>query len=164
MGRLEVLEQVGRRDAERTIGVARIREDGSFSYVLSARRPSRTIRVAFELQVGQRVVSAPLKLRVRAASTLRAVLRGRNIRFSGRVVSRPIPARGKRLRMQGRAPGFGWSTFDTLVTDRRGRFRGTYRLPIRRPGVRLQIRAVIPSERDYPYVSSRTAAVDLRVR
>ena len=41
------------------------------------------------------MVSRELKLRVGAASRVRATLRGRVVRFSGRVVSGPIPKAGK---------------------------------------------------------------------
>ena len=103
-------------------------------------------------------------MRVRAASRLRATLRGRVVRFSGRVLSGPIPRRGKRVLMEGRSPGSAWTQFKSLRTDRKGRFSGTYRLRVRRPGVALKIRAVVPSESGYGYLSSRSRAVTLRVR
>ena len=37
-------------------------------------------------------------------------------------------------------------------TNRDGRFAGTYRLRVRRPGVVLRIRVVVPAERGYPYL------------
>jgi hypothetical protein len=39
-----------------------------------------------------------------------------------------------------------------------------YRLRVRRPGVVLKIRAVVPSESGYGYVSSRSRITSLRVR
>lgn len=162
---IEVLTRTDRRGArEVATGRIRTRADGTFSYVLPRSRPSRAVRLAYRSGGLGSAVSARLRLRVRAASNLRASLRGRTIRFSGRVLSRPLPKAGKRVVMEGRAPGFAWSAFRSLRTDRKGRFAGTYRLPIRRPGVKLEVRAVIPTETGYPYLRYRTRAVSLRVR
>jgi len=162
---IEVLE---RRDAGAARDVLRARvktkSDGSFSVVLVTTRPSRTVRLAYRPDGGGEVVSRPLKLRVRSASRLRASLRGRLVRFSGRVLSRPVARRGKRILLEGRSPGSAWTQFKSLRTDSKGRFSGTYRLRVRRPGVVLKIRAVVPSENGYGYVSSRSRAVALRVR
>ena len=57
-----------------------------------------------------------------------------------------------------------WTQFKSLRTDRIGRFSGTYRLRVRRPGVVLKIRAVVPSEAGYGYLTSRSRAITLRVR
>ena len=138
--------------------------DGSFQAVLVTTRPSRTLRFAYSPAGGGRVVSQALKLRVRAGSRVRASLRGSVLRFSGRVLSRPVPKAGKRIVMEGRSPGSAWTAFQALRTDRLGRFSGTYRLRVRRPGVRLKVRAIVPRENGYGYLGSRSQAVTLRVR
>jgi hypothetical protein len=138
--------------------------DGSFSAALVTTRPSRTVRLAYRPSADSQVVSRILKLRVRAGSRVRASLRGRMVRFSGRVLSRPVPRAGKRVVMEGRSPGSAWTVFETLRTDRNGRFSGTYRLRVRRPGVTLRIRAVVPREDGYDYLGSRSRAVSFRVR
>ncbi len=51
-----------------------------------------------------------------------------------------------------------------MRTNRKGGFSGTYRLRVRRPGVALKIRAIVPSENGYGYLGSRSRAVILRVR
>lgn len=162
---IDVLE---RRDGRgpREVSSARVKTNavGSFSVRLSTNRPSRTLRVAFRPTADTQIVSRPLRLRVRAASRVRASLRGRLVRFSGRVLSGPVPPTGKRLVMEGRSPGSTWTAFKTLRTDRKGRFAGTYRLRVRRPGVRLKIRAVVPREDGYGYVGSRSPAVTFLVR
>ena len=162
---IELLERRDRRGA-REVRRARVKTkaDGSFSAVVTTRRPSRRIRLAFRPAGGSRIVSRTLKLRVRAASRVRASLRGSVVRFSGRVLSGPIPKAGKRVLMEGRAPGSAWTAFKSLRTDRKGRFSGAYRLRVRRPGVTLKIRAVVRSEGGYGYLSSRSRAVTLRVR
>ena len=159
---LERLEGIGK--PEQSTARVRTKGDGSFSVRLSTNRPSRTVRLAYRPTVGSHVVSRPLKLRVRAASRVRASLRGRTVRFTGRVLSRPVPRAGKRVVMEGRSPGSAWTAFKTLRTDRAGRFSGTYRLRVRRPGVTLEVRAVVPREDGYGYLGSRSPAVTFRVR
>jgi hypothetical protein len=162
---IDVLERLGRHGArEVTVANVRTAADGSFSYALPSHRPSRTLRLAYRPGGGSTVFSRSMKLRVRAASTMHATLRGVVVHFSGRVRSGPIPKGGKTVRMQGRAPGSAWKSFASLRTNRKGSFSGTYRLRIRRPGVKLNVRAFVPTEAGYPYVGSRSKAVTLRVR
>jgi len=162
---LDVLERPDARGTpERAAGRFETKADGSFSTVVATNRPSRVLRLAYRPANGSQVVSRPLRLRVGAASRLRASLHGRLIRFSGRVLSGPIAKRGKRLLMEGRSPGAAWTQFRILRTDSRGRFSGTYRLRVRRPGVVLKVRAVVPSENGYGYLRSSSRAVSLRVR
>jgi hypothetical protein len=162
---IEVLERLDRRGApERSTRRVMTKADGSFSLGLATSRPSRRIRLAYRPVGGGKVVSKALRLRVRAASSVRAGLRGRVVRFSGRVLGAPFPKRGKRVQMEGRSPGSAWTTFKILRTDKRGRFSGTYRLRVRRPGVVLKVRAFVPTEAGYGYLGSRSGAVTLRVR
>jgi len=162
--RIEVIEKSTQPTApDRIAGTVLTSADGSFSYVLARGRFSRAVRLVYRTAGGQ-LDSRTLRLRVRAASSLRASLRGAMVRFTGRVLSRPLPKHGKRIVLQGKAPGYTWATFATYRTDRNGRFAGSYRLPVRRPGVRLQIRVVVPTERGYPYLSFSGRPVSLRVR
>ncbi len=162
---IEVLETLDRK-GKREVAAAQVetKADGSFSVRLKTHRPSRTLRLVYRPNGFGEIASRTLRLRVRAASRLRASLRGRVVRFSGRVLSAPIPGRGKRVLMEGRSPGSAWTQFRSFRTDRRGRFSGTYRLRVRRPGVALKIRAVVPSEDGYGYTHFRSRAVSLRVR
>jgi hypothetical protein len=158
---VSVLERSAVAGAEEVpVGSAMTRSDGMFEYELAAGRPSRTVRLAY----GSLLAPQLLNLRVRAASTLTASLRGTTIRFSGRVLSRPLPDKGKLVQLQGKAPGFAWTKFAYLRTDRRGRFSGRYRLQAHRPGVRVQIRVLVPTARGYPYLSFSGRPVTLRVR
>jgi hypothetical protein len=164
---LDVLERPARAGArEIAVGSVRTRADGTFSYTLARHGPSRTVRLSTVRDVTGRVgaASRPLRLRVRAASSLRVSLRGITVRFSGRVLTGPLPDGGKRVKLRGRAPGYAWAPFVSVRTDRHGRFSGSYRLQAHRPGVDLQIRVVVPMQRGYPYLSYRGRAVTLRVR
>ncbi len=141
-------------------GQAQTRADGRFTFKLAPRRPSRTVRLAYGA-----IASSPLlNIRVRAGASLKATLHGTVVRYSGRVLSRPLPRGGKLVRLEGRAPGFAWTKFATLRSDRLGRFAGRYRLRARRPGVRVQIRVRVPVERGYPYLTFTGRQVTLRVR
>lgn len=162
---IDVLERLDRPGArERVVRTILTKADGSFKMSLATSRPSRVVRVAYRPLGGGEVYSDALRLRVRAALRLRASLRGRAIHFSGEVVSGPVPRRGKRVQMEGRSPGSAWTPFRILRTDRNGRFSGTYQLRVRRPGVLLQVRAVVPKEDGYGYLSSGSRPVALRVR
>lgn len=163
--RIEVLQRT-RRSRERRVATVKTRSNGRFSYRRRMRGPTRTLRVVYRPHAGEGVAtrSRKLNVRVRAVARLRVSLRGRMLRFRGRVLSRPLPKRGKRVRLQGRAPGFAWSTFAKRRADRRGRFSGRYRLPVRRPGVRIAVRVIVPGERGYRYLSYRGKARKLRVR
>ncbi|MDX6721479.1 MAG: hypothetical protein QOJ63_3733 [Solirubrobacteraceae bacterium] len=163
---IDVLERPTRAGArEVAVGSVRTRADGTFSYAVARHGPSRTLRLTARDVAGRvAATSSPLTLRVRAASSLRASLRGVLVRFSGRVLSGPLPERGKRVTLHGRARGYAWAPFASVRTDRHGRFAGTYRLHAHRQGVELQIRVVVPTERGYPYLGYRGRPVTLRVR
>ncbi|MDX6719838.1 MAG: hypothetical protein QOJ63_2092 [Solirubrobacteraceae bacterium] len=164
---IDVLERpAGAGAREIAVGSVRTRADGTFSYALSGHGPSRTVRLSTVRDAAGRVAatSRPLVLRVRAASSLRVSLRGITVRFSGRVLGGPVPERGARVRLRGRARGYAWAPFASVLTDRRGRFSGSYRLRAHRPGVKLQFRVVVPTQRGYPYLGYRGRPVTLRVR
>jgi hypothetical protein len=162
---IQVLERLDRRGAhERLTRAVATKAGGSFSMGLATSRPSRVVRLAYSPPGGGQVVSRALRLRVGAGSRVRASLRGRVVRFSGRVLSGPVPKGGKRVQMEGRSPGSAWTMFESLRTDEKGGFSGTYRLRVRRPGVVLKIRAIVPSEAGYGYLGARSRAVSLRVR
>lgn len=135
---------------------------GRYTYITSGRRPSRYI----EFRYGEQPFGATrrLRLRVRAASTFRVMLKGVHVTYGGNIVSRPIPSRGVRVFIQGRAVGGAWQRFAVRLTDRTGAFRGRYRLRVRRPGVRLQFRVEIPRQARYPFTSSTGRALTRRVR
>lgn len=139
---------------------------GRFVYVLPGRLSSRRVRFQYRagLENGVAVAARDVRSRVRAATSLRLQLRGVRVRYSGRLTSGPIPRGGKLVAMQGRALGGTWQTFASRRTDSRGRFNGRYRLRVRRPGVRLQFRIVVPHERNYPYTTTYGTPVTRRVR
>jgi hypothetical protein len=151
--RLEILEQPDATAAKETLSYTTTRSDGTFSFVASGKKPSRAVVVRYFNEAGARAPSASrrLRLKVRAASTFALTLRGISVRYSGRLLTRPIPRGGKQIYIQGRAAGGVWQRFAVRWTDSTGRFSGRYRLRVRRPGVRLQFRVEIPKQKRYPY-------------
>lgn len=138
---------------------------GNFSYLLSGRRPSRTVDLLYHRRAGEAPsASRRLQLRVRAASTFQLSLRGVLVRYSGRVLSRPLPRHGKKVFIQGRAAGGTWQRFAQRRTDSKGRFAGRYRLRVRRPGVKLQFRVEVPKQSGYPFAPRIGAVISRIVR
>jgi uncharacterized Zn-binding protein involved in type VI secretion len=145
-------------------------ESGRFSTRL-APGPSREVVAQF---AGTRTASAaagsPVTLSVSsrvslAVSAARARIGGRPIVFSGRVgaAAGELPAGGASVTLQFRAAGLPWSTFRTVTTDRRGRFRYRYRFSDDDSrGVRFQFRAAVPTQSDWPYEPGSSGPVAVR--
>lgn len=164
--KLDILERVQRRGAGwQRRGQVTTDGQGSFSFIVPARLSSRRIRIVYRPSRSDSTAAAvrDLILRVRAAAELRVSLAGVDVRYSGRVLSTPVPT-GKVIHMQGRAVGGAWQTFAIRRTTRSGRFSGHYRLRVRRPGVRLQFRVRVPEAENYPFAMGQSAPVTRRVR
>lgn len=164
--RVEVIEQPALPGSRSSTSSVATTSAGRFSYVVPARKMSRTLVVRYRPSLSSRAVAASERLRVNvaAAASFRVSLSGVQVSYRGRLLSTPVPGSGKRIDIQGRAAGGAWTTFATRRADRRGRFSGTYRLRVRRPGVRLQFRVRIPKEERYPYAASAGRAVTRTVR
>lgn len=135
---------------------------GQFSYMVPAKRSSRRVRFEYRARLGAAVPDAAREAttQVRAAAKFAVHLRGITVRYTGRLMSGPIPRAGKQVTIQGRATGGRWTTFAARRTSRKGRFSGRYRLRAHRPGVRLQFRVRVPPAHGYPYTTgfSKVAA------
>jgi hypothetical protein len=137
---------------------------GRFRYTVK-RGPSR--RVDFVHRVAGGAVSDRVLVRRRAPIRFRGsrrVLRnGESILLKGRLRRGPIPRRGVLVEIQAHRPS-GWQTFGKVVrTDRKGRFRFRYRF-VRTRGVQAYaLRARIPRSREYPYATSTSRPILVRV-
>ena len=136
--------------------------DGRFRRALRARASAR-------LHVGIRAGSATtltcaraLRLRTRARATLRAsdrvVAGAARVRFRGRLRGGHVPRTGKLVVLQGFDRG-AWRTFATATSNRRGRFRASYRFR-GRPGT-YRVRARIPVDASYPFARGTSRAVSV---
>ena len=83
---------------------------------------------------------------------------GTVVRFRGRLLSLPIPRRGKQIVLQGRAGRGQWQNFDVVRTDRRGRFHARYRFRTSASGT-YSFRAVSRFEAAYPYIAGHSRSV-----
>jgi hypothetical protein len=135
--------------------------------------PSREVTAVFDgTATLTRASSSFAHLGIRGAVRLRvsavmARVGGRPVVFAGRVDAAPgtIPAGGKSVQLEFRAPGLPWSEFRTIQTDHRGRFRYAYRFSDDDSrGVRFQFRAFAPAQDGWPYEPAGSRPVAVRGR
>jgi hypothetical protein len=101
------------------------------------------------------------------ASARSAVIGGRPVFFSGRVIAVGARQAVAKLpvELQFRYPGAGWSEFRTVETDSRGRFRYAYRFSDDDSrGVRFRFRAYVKGREGWPYGPGTSRPVSVRGR
>jgi hypothetical protein len=168
--RIELLTAIDvRNGAPIDKGGARTRGDGRFTLILPRNVSSRTLMLRYRSHVNDTVAVAErsLRLKVKAGVKLtvrpRVTGRGRTVRLTGQLVSRPVPRGGKVVEFQARSPGEKWITFRTVRASRAGRFSTRY--TFRRGGPALYLmRARVRAAADYPYASGSSHSVRVRVR
>ncbi len=137
--------------------------DGRFVYLLPS-GPSRDVRFTYfafsdsdavELSNVVHVdVLAPLTI----GADRRHVTGKRVVRLTGRVrAGAAVPRSGLLVTLQGFQQGYGWRTFRTVRTDRRGRWSTRYRF--RSTQGRFGFRAQVPRQGRFPFATSRSAGV-----
>jgi hypothetical protein len=139
---------------------------GKFSFRVR-KGPSRTITLRYAGTAEIRSVTRVISLNVRSATTLSVsrhrLVNGESVRFTGRVVTRPLPAPGKLVAIQVWVRG-KWRTFATTRANRRGRWHYDYRFDGTR-GVQIyRFRAQLPEEATYPFSTGRSHQVRVTVR
>lgn len=140
-------------------------EDGRFTYAVSQKASSETIRFSYAHERGGKPVAIDeLELRVVASVRLSVKLRGDAVSYKGVVLSGPMPRGGKLVIVQGRVKGKAWQTFASRRARTGGRFSGRYRLKLRVPGRKLQFRARVVAESGFPYLPAVSRAVTKVVR
>jgi hypothetical protein len=145
------------------------RANGRFTLRMSRRATSRDVRVAYRSHandpapVAQRTMHLRVRARMRLSARPHRAHVGTVVRFSGRLLSLPIPQRGKQIVMQGRAGHGRWQNFDVVRTDRRGRFHASYRFRTGASGT-YAFRAVSRFEAAYPYIAGHSASVHVAKR
>jgi hypothetical protein len=137
--------------------------DGRFVYVLPP-GPSRDVRFTYFAFSDSRAVELSNVVRADALAPLtiqadrRRVTGERVVRLSGRVGGGgPIPRTGLLVTLQGFQKGWGWHTFRTVRTDRRGNWSTTY--SFRSSQGRFGFRALVPRQGRFPFASSRSSGV-----
>jgi len=136
--------------------------DGRFVYVLPP-GPSRDVRFTYFAFSDSRAVELSNVVRADALAPLtiranrRHITGERVVRLSGRVGGAAIPRAGLLVTLHGYQRGWGWRTFRTVRTDRRGRWSTSYRF--RSSQGRFGFRALVPRQGRFPFASSRSAGV-----
>ncbi len=146
----------GASPATRT-SIVRTGPGGGFSLRTSS-GPNRKLELSFAgTPTLARATGPTLALRVRTRVRLRASARvakvgGAPIVFRGRLLAGTGSAADRSVQLQFRLPGLPWSSFRTLKTNHRGRFRYAYRFSDDDSrGARFQFRAFAPTQKDWPY-------------
>jgi hypothetical protein len=140
------------------VGVAHTDGHGRFSYVVRATR-NRILRFRYTGSRRIRPATEDFELRVRASSSIRARPRrlrnGQSVRLTGRVRTTPLPPSGKLIEVQAYFRG-RFRTFSTTRADASGRWQFDYRFGGTRGRVPYRLRAFLPAEGGYPFVSGRS--------
>jgi hypothetical protein len=148
------------------LGVARTDRNGAFRFPLQG-GPSRTVRYRYDGSDTARPSVAQIVTRVRAAARLkvdrRRLRNGQAVRFTGRLLGKPIPRGGKLVALQARVGG-GWRTFATPKANAKGVFRHRYRFTSTTGLRRYAFRALVTREEAYPYEAAPSATVRVTVR
>jgi hypothetical protein len=141
---------------------------GRFALALPRDLPSCALRVAYRPDLAgpptagrtlTLTVPAPLELRIapRLARSQGA------IRFAGRLLGGPIPAGGKQLVLEARAPGGRWIEFHVIRTGALGHMRYLYRFRLPGPAA-YQFRVLSEPEADFPFAAGVSNVVDVLER
>jgi hypothetical protein len=142
----------------------RTASDGSWRLALPRGISSRDLTFRYRSHVNDTIPTATATVRLRVRAGLRLVIRprharsGQAIRFDGRLLGAPLPRGGKQIVLMARASHGGWVRFNVIRTDRRGRFRTTYRF--QQPGTAIyRFRALSLAEAAYPYAAGGSNVV-----
>jgi hypothetical protein len=148
------------------VGTARTDTKGKFRFTIPA-GPSRTLRYRYDGTNTVKPAAAEIVTKVRAAARLkvnrRRLRNGQSVRFTGRLLGKPIPSAGKLVALQARV-GRGWRTFATPRANAKGVFKRRYRFTATTGLRRYAFRAVVAREAAYPYEAGVSRIVRVTVR
>jgi hypothetical protein len=141
--------------------------EGKLRWLIPAKF-SRTIRYAYKANLANTefqstsdvVLSVSSKTSMKAS---RSFLRnGQTVRFSGRVVSKPIPRGGVLIDLQAKV-GSRWQTFRTARTKMTGSWRSAYTFRATRGVQTYSFRARVRQDSAFPYAMSTSKVIRVRV-
>jgi hypothetical protein len=168
--RLTVLERLNLSGAGfRSAGLELTTDAGGAAQLPISPGPSRTLRVTYREGGGDGApdATADVLVLVRSKTTLRksrSFLRnGDTLRFSGRLLSMPVPASGVGIDLQAQV-GHHWQTFKTLKTNGEGRWRSRYRFRSTRGLQTYRFRARVRGDSAFPYLPSTSKQISVRVQ
>ena len=140
--------------------------DGTFALSIPAGASSRTLRFVYRARLGDALPAATRTLQLGVRAGLRVSVFphvasvGQRVRFTGRLLGGPVPASGKLLILEARAPRGPWIQFRVFRSDTHGRFRAGYRFKFPGPA-NYQFRVVSEPESDYPFGAGASNVVSL---
>jgi hypothetical protein len=162
---LEVLER-SRLGTVLRSGTIAANAAGRFAFRIR-RGPSRTLALHYPGTALVKPSATTVAVLVPARVTLRAsrhrLRNGESVRFSGRLLGRPLPAGGKLIDLQAYYRR-RWRTFATPRTDSKGAWRFRYRFEATRGLVTYRFRALVRREAAYPYELGRSRVLRVTVR
>jgi hypothetical protein len=148
----------------RLLATPRTAADGDWSLTLPRNLPSCVLRLDYRAAPLDPLPEATrtLTLSVPAALPLHITPRTAPsegaIRFSGRLLGSPLPAGGKQLVLEARAPGARWLEFHVIHTGAHGRFGFLYRFRLPGPA-HYQFRVLCEPEADFPFAAGASNVV-----
>jgi hypothetical protein len=154
--------RTGARD--QVVGRALTAADGRYRMRVP-RGVSRRLRAGVRVRPTDPLLacSRSLELRTPARVRLRARSLPGRVRLAGRLRGGHVPARGKGVELQAFERG-RWRTFESVRTDRRGRFTARYRFAVSPVGRVFRMRARVRPEASYPFALGHSRVVRVRVR
>ena len=142
-------------------GLARTDGMGRFTYVVRATR-NKVVRFRYAGTRRIRGATGDFELRVPAVSSIRArparLRNGQAVQLTGLVRTGPLPPAGKLIEVQAYFRG-RFRTFSTTRADGRGRWAFAYRFGGTRGRVPYRLRALLPAEGGYPFVTGRSPVI-----
>jgi hypothetical protein len=141
--------------------------DGKMRWLIPAKF-SRTIRYAYKanLQNTDFQSTADVQLTVSSKTTLKPNKRffrnGQTIRFSGRLLSKPVPRGGVLIDLQAKV-GSRWQTFKTTRTRRNGKWLTSYTFRATRGLQTYTFRARVRQDTGFPYSISKSKQLRVKV-
>jgi hypothetical protein len=148
------------------LGSATTDAQGRFHFTIPP-GSSRTVRYRYDGTDTVRPTTGDIATKVKAAARLkvdrRRLRNGQTVRFSGRLLGRPIPPAGKLVALQAKI-GRGWRTFATPRANAKGRFSHRYRFTATTGTRRYAFRVVVAREDAYPYERGVSRIVKVTVR
>jgi hypothetical protein len=150
----------------RVVGAVTTDAAGAFSYS-APKGVSRKVTFRFRGLGDYRRSEGTVDLLVPASATLksskRQVANGQSVRFSGKLLGKPIPTRGKVVDLQVFYRG-RWRTFGTPRANKKGQFKFGYRFEATRSTTTYKFRARLRAESAYPYELGYSKIVSVKVR
>lgn len=136
-------ERIGQTDTD---------SQGRFSYRYSG--PSALLRFVYGgslwRDTAQDQVRVTVPARVSLKTSRKFIRNGRTLRFSGKLLGKPLAGRGKLVELQAVVRG-KWRTFGTTRTDSKGRWRYRYRFEVTYGRLKYRFRIRVRPEDGYPY-------------